>query len=97
MTYRRAHPWPQPGRLRIAQGPTWRHPGGMAAPIVVHRPSETGGRFVTVRDRRVGLAHSDHDLVVFLEGAGMPNADWLLDDPDWVEWREGEAHRWNAA
>lgn len=51
-------------------------------PIVVHRPSPTGGRRVTVRGRIVGLAHSDPDL--------------LLDDPTWVEWRGGRAHERGA-
>jgi hypothetical protein len=62
----------------------------------VHRPSETGGRRVTVRDRIIGLAHSDHDLVVFLEGAGLDDPEGVLDDPMWVEWRGGRAHEWNT-
>lgn len=74
------------------------HPGGMgAAPIVVHRPSTTGGRRVTVRGQILGLAHSDHDLVVFLEAAGLEDPDRVIDDPRWVEWRGGRAHEWDAA
>lgn len=71
----------------------------MSAPIVVHRPSASGGRRVTVRGEIVGLAHSDGDLVVFLERVGLPDADLngLLDDPRWVEWRGGRAHEWEAA
>ncbi|MEV4681918.1 hypothetical protein [Streptomyces kurssanovii] len=73
----------------------------MSAPIVVHRPSPTGGRRVTVRrggrDEILGLAHSDHDLVVFLEHAGILDPAPLLDDPVWVEWRGGRAHQWDAA
>ncbi|NGO11139.1 hypothetical protein G5C60_26945 [Streptomyces sp. HC44] len=68
--------------------------------IVVHRPSESGGRRVSVRrdgqDEILGLAHSDHDLVVFLEAAGLPDADELLDNPHWVEWRGGRPHEWDA-
>ncbi|MEW2282908.1 hypothetical protein [Streptomyces cyaneofuscatus] len=45
-----------------------------SALIVVHRPSVSGGRRVTVhsrgRDEILGTAYSDHDLVVFLESAG---------------------------
>ncbi|MGX1887385.1 hypothetical protein [Streptomyces sp. NPDC055287] len=71
-----------------------------AAPIVVHPPSASGGRRVTVhrhgRDEPLGLAHSDHDLVVFLEGAGLLDAETLLDDPHWVEWHGGHAHQWTA-
>ncbi|GAA2516360.1 hypothetical protein GCM10010393_56700 [Streptomyces gobitricini] len=47
-----------------------------SAPIVVHRPSSSGGRRVTVhrqgQDEIFGTTNSDHDLVVFLEGAGSP-------------------------
>ncbi|MFE2112026.1 hypothetical protein ACFXAY_01350 [Streptomyces microflavus] len=66
------------------------------APIVVHRPSATGGRRVTVRGRILGLAYSDHDLIVFLADAGLLDPDLLLDDPAWVEWRGGRAHEWGA-
>lgn len=72
-----------------------------SAPIVVHRASLSGGRRVTVnrngRDEILGLAHSDHDLVVFLETAGILDPEQVLDDPRWVEWREGRAHEWNTA
>jgi hypothetical protein len=68
----------------------------MAAPIVVHRPSRSGGRRITVQRRILGIAYNDEDLVVLLQRAAVPDADLLLDDPEWVEWRGGEAHRWNA-
>ncbi|WP_398871165.1 hypothetical protein [Streptomyces mirabilis] len=67
-------------------------------PIVVHR---TGGRRVTVhrhgRDEILGTAESDHDLVVFLEGAGIDDPEGVLDDPRWAEWRGGGPHEWNTA
>ncbi|MEU5700710.1 hypothetical protein [Streptomyces aurantiacus] len=70
------------------------------AMIVVHRPSAGGGRRVSVhRDGRaeiLGLAHSDHDLIVFLEAAGLSYPAELLDDPSWVEWRGGGPHEWGA-
>ncbi|WP_435601328.1 hypothetical protein [Streptomyces sp. C10-9-1] len=73
----------------------------MAAPIVVHRPSPTGGRRVTVsrggRDEILGLAHSDRELMIFLEGAGVLDPELIIDDPSWVEWRGGRPHEWNAA
>ncbi|MEU6072093.1 hypothetical protein ABZ864_48670 [Streptomyces sp. NPDC047082] len=72
----------------------------MSAPVVVHRPSHTGGRRVTVHihghDKILGTAYSDQDLVVFLEAAGITDPDVLLDDPRWVEWRGGAAHAWSA-
>lgn len=75
--------------------------GVTSVPIVVHRPSLTGGRRVTVhrhgRDEILGTAYSDHDLVVFLERAGIADPDDLLDQPQWVEWRDGPAHDFSAA
>ncbi|MGW7050034.1 hypothetical protein ACWGDT_46865 [Streptomyces avermitilis] len=72
-----------------------------SAPIVVHQPSISGGRRVTVdssgRDEILGTAYSDHDLVVFLEGAGVVEPVAILDDPQWVEWRGGDAHEFHAA
>ncbi|MGA4863695.1 hypothetical protein ACPB9J_13730 [Streptomyces lavendulocolor] len=72
-----------------------------SAPVVVHRPSQSGGRRVTLhrhgRDEILSLAHSDHDLVVFLEAAGVIDPDRVLDDPRWVEWRGGRPHQWSAA
>ncbi|MFE7595673.1 hypothetical protein [Streptomyces sp. NPDC057494] len=69
-----------------------------SAPIVVHPSSPTGGRRVTVRQGGiVGLAHSDRDVTEFLRRAGLDDADGLLDDPSWVEWRGGRAHECEAA
>ncbi|MEU5958456.1 hypothetical protein [Streptomyces sp. NPDC047525] len=68
-----------------------------AAPVVVHPPSGTGGRRVTVRGQIFGLAHSDADVVEFLRQAGLPDAEGLLDDPAWVMWRGGRAHQYEAA
>ncbi|WP_309030883.1 hypothetical protein [Streptomyces alfalfae] len=72
-----------------------------SAPIVVHRPSRTGGRRVTVhrngRNEILGTAFSDHDLVVFLESAGVSDLESVLDQPRWVEWRDGPAHDFGAA
>ncbi|MFJ2879726.1 hypothetical protein ACIPJN_21590 [Streptomyces sp. NPDC086796] len=69
----------------------------MSVPIVIHRPSATGGRRVTVRGQIAGLAHDDADVVEFLRRAGLPYAEQLLDDPAWVQWRGGRAHRYEAA
>jgi hypothetical protein len=61
----------------------------------VHRPSQAGGRRVTLfrhgQDEILGLAHSDHDLIVFLEAAGVIDPDRVLDDPRWVEWGGGRS------
>ncbi|MET8634022.1 hypothetical protein ACWEQ2_33530 [Streptomyces sp. NPDC004096] len=51
------------------------------ARTVVHPPSGSGGRHVTARGKILGLTHCDYDLVVFLEGAGLPDADDPLDHP----------------
>ncbi|MCX5158063.1 hypothetical protein OOK39_01945 [Streptomyces sp. NBC_00264] len=69
----------------------------MSAPIVIHRPSLTGGRRVTIRGQIAGLAMGDRDVVEFLRRAGLPEAERLLDQPEWVEWRGGRAHQYAAA
>jgi hypothetical protein len=54
----------------------------ISAPIVVHRPFRSGARRGTVhdsgRDEILGTAYSDHDLVVFIEGASVavPRPSW---------------------
>ncbi|MGW6684160.1 hypothetical protein ACWGBO_30350 [[Kitasatospora] papulosa] len=60
-------------------------------------PSPTGGRPVTSRGQTAGLAHDDEDATEFLRQAGLPNAEHLLDQPEWVEWRGGRAHTYAAA
>ncbi|MGW0607848.1 hypothetical protein [Streptomyces sp. NPDC002640] len=71
------------------------------APIVVHRPSPTGGRRVTVhrhgRDEVLGVACGEDDVAVFLDAAGVTEPEALWDDPQWVEWRSGPAHEFSAA
>jgi hypothetical protein len=69
----------------------------MTAPIIIHRPSPTGGRRVTIQGHIAGLAHTYVDVVEFLRRAGLPDAEQLLDQPDWVEWRGGRAHYYNPA
>ncbi|WP_406053582.1 hypothetical protein OG462_44310 [Streptomyces sp. NBC_01077] len=69
----------------------------MAALIVVSEPGETGGRQVTVMRRgheeSLGTAFSDHDVIAFLQGAGLSDPEEVLDDPRWLQWRGGRA--WN--
>jgi hypothetical protein len=72
-----------------------------SAPITVHPPVPSSGRRVTVhrsgrREESLGLAHSDHDLVVFLEAAGVDDAERVLDSPAWVQWRGAAAHEYTA-
>ncbi|MFC9624286.1 hypothetical protein ACFTXM_31350 [Streptomyces sp. NPDC056930] len=69
----------------------------MSAPIVVHRPSSAGGRAVTINGDIAGLARDDRDLIEFLRQAGIYDAEHCLDDPHWIEWRGGQAHRYEAA
>ncbi|MGW4291177.1 hypothetical protein ACWEIK_30080 [Streptomyces sp. NPDC004673] len=37
------------------------------------------------RDEVLGTAHSDHDVIVFLEAAGVVDPESVLNDPQWVE------------
>ncbi|MFC4493486.1 hypothetical protein ACFPA8_04975 [Streptomyces ovatisporus] len=67
----------------------------MAAPIVVHPPSPSGGRRVTADGRILGLAHGTRDLAEFLRRAGMDIGTVRLDDPELIEWRGGGPDVWH--
>jgi hypothetical protein len=49
------------------------------------------------RDEILGTAYSDHDLVVFLQNAGVDDLEGVLDDPGRGEWRGGHAHEFTTA
>ncbi|MFF4696033.1 hypothetical protein [Streptomyces chattanoogensis] len=65
-------------------------------PVIVHPPTPSGGRRVTVRGQIVGLAHGRGDVAEFLRRAGIagPAGDVQLDDPRLVEWRGGNLDDW---
>lgn len=76
--------------------------GVMATPpITIQPPTPSGARPVIVhinnRDERLGLAHSDHDLIVFLADAGLKDPKRILDNPAVVRWQGAAAHRYEAA
>ncbi|MFD4761161.1 hypothetical protein ACFWOJ_20440 [Streptomyces sp. NPDC058439] len=70
-------------------------------PITIHAPTPSGGRLVTVhinsRDEKLGMAHSDRDLVVFLADAGPANPELILNNPAVVQWQGTAAHRYETA
>ncbi|MFC7309643.1 hypothetical protein ACFQVC_36200 [Streptomyces monticola] len=66
------------------------------APIVVFPLVAGEGRRISVRGQPLGVAHSDRELVEFLRGAGLNEADVALDDPHLVEWRGGRPHEWRT-
>lgn len=68
----------------------------MSAPIVVHSPSPTGGRAVTINDEIVGLVYNDQGLIELLRRAGLYDAEHCLEDPHWIEWRGGRPHRYRC-
>ncbi|MCZ0971454.1 hypothetical protein O1L55_08150 [Streptomyces albulus] len=62
--------------------------------VVVHPPSATGGRRVTVDAEPLGTAYEPGDVVDFLSRAGIdPDAVWF-DDPTALEWRGGGPDVW---
>lgn len=65
-------------------------------PVIVHPPTPSGGRRVTVRGQIVGLAHGRGDVAEFLRRAGLaePSEDIALDDPGLIEWRGGDLDAW---
>lgn len=69
----------------------------MAASIVVHPPSPTGGRRITadrVDGDDLGFARGVADLVEILRRAGLDPDQVRLDDPVLIEWRGGKADVW---
>lgn len=42
-------------------------------------------------ERRLGTAHSDHDLVALLSAAGLAAPERVLDDPGVIEWQGARA------
>lgn len=79
----------------------WRHPEAMVTPrLTVQPPTPSGGRLVTMHvngcERRLGTAHSDHDLVVLLSAAGLADPERVLDDPSVIEWQGAQAHVYQA-
>lgn len=48
-------------------------------------------------ERRLGTAHSDHDLVALLSAAGLAAPERVLDDPGVIEWQGARAHVYQAA
>ncbi|MFJ8848922.1 hypothetical protein [Streptomyces sp. NPDC102437] len=69
----------------------------MNAPVVVHHPSSAGGRAVTINGEIAGIARDDSDLIEILRRAGLYDCEYALDNPNWVEWRGGQAHHYEAA
>lgn len=69
----------------------------MTPTVVVHPPSPSGGRRVTLASTILGLAHSREDVIEFLRGAGLDEAEHRLEDTDLVEWRGGGPDVWNPA
>ncbi|MFJ4714388.1 hypothetical protein [Streptomyces sp. NPDC088785] len=78
-------------------GDTGDGPADGTAEIVVQRPAPQGGRRVTVGAVRLGIAHSDADVIEFLRRAGLDDADRLvLGDSPAIRWRGGRPHEYGA-
>lgn len=63
-------------------------------PVVVHPPSPSGGRRVTVDAEILGVAYGPADLIEFLRRAGMDPDEIQLDDRALIEWRGGGPEAW---
>ncbi|MFG2400740.1 hypothetical protein [Streptomyces lydicus] len=63
-------------------------------PVVVHPPSPSGGRRVTIHGQIAGLAHGVPDLLEFLRRAGLDPEEVRLDDRALIEWRGGGPAEW---
>lgn len=63
-------------------------------PVIVHPPSLTGGRRVTVGAEVLGVAYGPADLLEFLRRAGLDVDAVSLDDRSLIEWRGGGPDAW---
>lgn len=66
----------------------------MAARVVVHPPSPTGGRRVHADSAILGTAYDVRDLLEFLRRAGLDPDSVDLDDTSLIEWRGGGPDAW---
>ncbi|MFJ3949008.1 hypothetical protein ACIPXV_02915 [Streptomyces libani] len=63
-------------------------------PVVVHPPSPSGGRRVTIRGAIAGMAYGPVDLLEFLRRAGLDPDAVRLDGEALIEWRGGGPAVW---
>ena len=65
--------------------------------VIVSAPGEHGGREVRVDSTSLGVAHSLHDLTVFLQSAGLVGLDEVdVAESDLIEWYGGGPEVWSA-
>ncbi|KOT90392.1 hypothetical protein ADK86_26160 [Streptomyces sp. NRRL F-5755] len=67
----------------------------MAARVVVHPPSPTGGRRVHADSVVLGVAYGIADFLEFLRRAGLDPDDVDLGDTSLIEWRGGGPGVWS--
>ncbi|MER7659974.1 MULTISPECIES: hypothetical protein [unclassified Streptomyces] len=64
-------------------------------PVIVHPPSPSGGRRVTIHGQIAGLAHGRGDLAELLrKELGRQDEVIDLSDSDLIEWRGGGVDDW---
>ncbi|MDQ0401667.1 hypothetical protein OIE75_01610 [Streptomyces sp. NBC_01723] len=63
-------------------------------PVVVGRPSPSGGRRVRADGEILGLAYGVRDVEEFLRRAGLEDVD--VETSDLIEWRGGGPEVWSV-
>ncbi|WFB83742.1 MULTISPECIES: hypothetical protein [Streptomyces] len=63
-------------------------------PVVVGRPSPSGGRRVRADGEILGLAYSPQDVAEFLRRAGLE--DIAVETSELIEWRGGGPEVWTV-
>ena len=59
-------------------------------------PATDGGRLVTIRGERMGVAYSLFDVLDLLHREGLPTADTAVDDTELIEWQGGGPYDWSS-
>ncbi|WP_331762016.1 hypothetical protein [Streptomyces sp. NBC_01546] len=66
----------------------------MSARLIVYPPDGNGWRRVRWDGQSIGLAHQPSDILVFLQEAGMEDAEAFDLTGELVEWRGGGPETW---
>jgi hypothetical protein len=63
-------------------------------PVVVSKPSKSGGRRVHIDSQIMGMAYSLRDLEEFLRRAGLDPDNLDIESTELIEWRGGGPDVW---
>ncbi|WP_328318037.1 hypothetical protein [Streptomyces sp. NBC_00388] len=67
----------------------------MKMPVIIYPPDSSGGRHVRSGTEDLGVAHSQHDVVELLHGAGLEGIDEVeIATTSVIDWHGGGPDVW---